>query len=232
MKTDGPTTPRVDGYAMAALLVALAVMAVAMTVAMPTWRHMVRREKEEELVFRGQQYARAVGLFQRKFAGAYAPDIDTLLKQKCLRKKYKDPMVEDGEFEVLRVGQQMPGTGTGGAGQPAQGGQGSRGGQTPASSFGPVAGDSPQAGPRAGPTGGPRGGIIGVRSRSTEASIRIYKGGTHYNEWAFVWAAQQALPGGPRGGRPGSGQGMPPSTPATGQPGAQPPTNPSSETVR
>ena len=42
-----------DGYAMAALLVMLAVMAVMMSVAMPAWRQMVQREKEEELVFRG-----------------------------------------------------------------------------------------------------------------------------------------------------------------------------------
>ena len=35
-----------DGYAMAALLVGLAVMAILLSVAMPTWRQMVQREKE------------------------------------------------------------------------------------------------------------------------------------------------------------------------------------------
>ena len=44
---------------MAALLVSLAVMAVLMSVAMPVWRHEAQREKEAELVFRGQQYVRA-----------------------------------------------------------------------------------------------------------------------------------------------------------------------------
>src|SRR5687767_7188517 len=58
------------GYAMAALLVGLAVMAVVMSVAMPTWSHMIRREKEEELIFRGMQYARAINQYQRKFANA------------------------------------------------------------------------------------------------------------------------------------------------------------------
>ena len=55
---------------MAALLVALAVMAVVLGAAMPTWSHMIRREKEEELIFRGLQYARAINQYQRKFANA------------------------------------------------------------------------------------------------------------------------------------------------------------------
>ena len=54
------------GYAMAALLVMLAVMTVLMSVAMPVWRHEAQREKEEELVFRGLQYVRAIRLYQAK----------------------------------------------------------------------------------------------------------------------------------------------------------------------
>ncbi len=54
------------GYAMAALLIALAVMAIVMSVAMPVWRHEALREKEAELVWRGEQYARAIALFRAK----------------------------------------------------------------------------------------------------------------------------------------------------------------------
>ena len=46
------------GYAMAALLVALAVMLVLMSAALPAWRFQAKREKELELVFRGEQYTR------------------------------------------------------------------------------------------------------------------------------------------------------------------------------
>src|SRR5688572_23954213 len=60
----GRQQPSDEGYAMAALLVAMSVMAVLMSVAMPTWSHMIRREKEEELIFRGNQYARAIGQYQ------------------------------------------------------------------------------------------------------------------------------------------------------------------------
>src|SRR5690349_17421402 len=44
------------GYAMAALLVAISIMMVMMTVAMPVYKQAARREKEDELVFRGEQY--------------------------------------------------------------------------------------------------------------------------------------------------------------------------------
>jgi type II secretory pathway pseudopilin PulG len=67
------------GYAMAALVVAIAIMAIMMTAAMPVWKQAAQREKEEELVFRGMQYAHAIGLYQRKFANAYPPNVDALV---------------------------------------------------------------------------------------------------------------------------------------------------------
>ena len=91
---------REDGYAMAVLLVGMAVMAVLMTAAMPVWRHTTQREKEEELIWRGNQYARAIGLFQRKYANALPPSIDVLVNERFLRKKYLDP-VTGGEFQPL-----------------------------------------------------------------------------------------------------------------------------------
>src|SRR5207247_8856682 len=97
------------GYAMAALLVAMSIMAVMMTVAMPVWKHTGQREKEEELVFRGLQYVHAIGMFQRKFANAYPPNIDVRVEQRFLRKKYTDPITNDA-FMPLPVGQAAPGT--------------------------------------------------------------------------------------------------------------------------
>src|SRR3954467_11487457 len=92
-----------NGYAMAALLVGMAVMAIMLSVAMPTWNQMIRREKEEELIFRGNQYARAINFYQRKFANASPPNIDVLVEQHMLRKKFKDPLSpdKDGAFQLL-----------------------------------------------------------------------------------------------------------------------------------
>ena len=61
---------------MAALLVSIGVMMVLMSVAMPVWRHEVQREKEAELIFRGEQYARAINLYQRKIGpGNFPPSL-------------------------------------------------------------------------------------------------------------------------------------------------------------
>jgi type II secretory pathway pseudopilin PulG len=91
------------GYAMAALLVAMSVMAIVLSTAMPVFQTAARREREAELVFRGEQYARAIGLFQRKYANANPPDVDVLVRERFLRKKYKDPMT-GGDFVILGAG--------------------------------------------------------------------------------------------------------------------------------
>ena len=91
------------GYVMAALLVAMSVMAIVLSTAMPVFQTAARREREAELVFRGEQYARAIALFQRKYANANPPDLDVLIKERFLRKKYKDP-ITGGDFVVLGAG--------------------------------------------------------------------------------------------------------------------------------
>jgi len=187
---------------MAALLVSLAVMAVLMSLALPVWRHQAIREKEAELVFRGEQYARAIALYQRKLGpGSLPPSIDILVEQKFLRKKYTDPMTADGEFQILFAtqqagGQRGRGAGAGaGAASPSQGPPGAVGGVS--------AGGTSQA------QGGLRGGMIGVTSKSPDASIRVYNGGTHYNEWQFIFTQFAAQPG-LQGGEPGAQRpGMP-----------------------
>ena len=95
---------------MVALLVAMSIMGVMLTVAMPVWHQMAQREKEAELIFRGQQYARAIGIFQRRAGpGALPPTLDVLVEQRFLRKKYKDPITGE-DFLPLISGQPVPGT--------------------------------------------------------------------------------------------------------------------------
>ncbi len=96
------------GYAMAALLVSMSVMAVLMGAALPVWSHATQREREEELIWRGEQYRRAIMLFQRKYANTFPPTLDILVEQKFLRKKYKDPVTDD-DFQIIPVGGAQPG---------------------------------------------------------------------------------------------------------------------------
>jgi type II secretory pathway pseudopilin PulG len=207
---------------MAGLIVGLAVMAIVMTAAMPVWKHAAQREKEEELVFRGEQYVHAIALFQRKFANAYPPTVDLLVEQKFLRRKYKDPITND-DFAPLTQASQAGGV------QPGAGAQ--RGGQSGTQSGVPgaqgpaqAAGRGSQAGigaPLGGttPGGAPPGGIIGVTSKSTDASIRLYKGRSHYNEWAFVYTAPVQAPGAATPGGRGGQRGQPQAPGAGGLPG-------------
>ncbi len=175
---------------MAGLLVGLGIMAVALSVALPSWRTASQREREAELVFRGEQYARAIALYQRKFANAFPPTVDLLVDQRFLRKKYKDPMSKDGEFELLYAGQSG-----GAAGQVTQNqvagqqGRGSGGmAQTPLG----------QA-PGSASLGAARGGIMGVVSRSSGTSLRLYNGRDKYNEWTFVATQATTQAGSPTG---------------------------------
>jgi hypothetical protein len=192
---------------MAGLLVALAVMAVMMSAVLPAWRHQARREKEAELVFRGEQYVRAIGLWERKMGpGARPPSIEILVQQRFLRKKYKDPMTEDGEFQPIFLGTNIQNP-AGRGGQPP--GPAGRGGSQPPA-------PPPQVTPGGSGGVGPGGGLQGVVSKSKETSIRLYKNRSHYNEWQFLYAGAgnaggSATPGGrggsPRPGMPGGERG-------------------------
>jgi type II secretory pathway pseudopilin PulG len=92
------------GFAMAGLLVAIALVSLMLAMAMPTWRTLAQREKEEELLFRGQQYDRAIQLYRKKNAAPGAPSVDALVEGRFLRRKYKDP-ITNGDFELVGVSQ-------------------------------------------------------------------------------------------------------------------------------
>jgi type II secretory pathway pseudopilin PulG len=90
------------GFAMAALLVALAIMSVVMSALLPVWRTLSIREKEEELIWRGRQYDRAIQLYRKKTSAPGPPSIDVLVKDRFLRRKYSDPITR-GDFELVGV---------------------------------------------------------------------------------------------------------------------------------
>src|ERR1043165_1991042 len=54
------------GYIMVVLLVGMAVSAIWMTALLPSWRQQTQREREADLIFRGEQYARAIALSWRR----------------------------------------------------------------------------------------------------------------------------------------------------------------------
>jgi type II secretory pathway pseudopilin PulG len=202
------------GFALAALLVVIAVMSVVLMVALPTWRHQVQREKEAELIFRGEQYARAIGLYHRKHPATFPASLDLLVEQKYLRKKYKDPITGE-DFVPVYANEVAPGGAT--------------------RQLAP--GNSIQLKIEPGPhrpgelrftatrqTAGLAGGIVGVTSKSTAQSIRLYNGRDRYDQWVFSYTA--ASPQAGVSTAPGAQQ--PHDSPAGSPPGsALPQRNPS-----
>jgi type II secretory pathway pseudopilin PulG len=101
------------GFVMVALLVGIAVSAVWMAALLPSWAQQETREREAELIFRGEQYARAIYLYRQKNNQLPPPNIDTLVSQRYLRKKYLDPMTGK---DFLAIGGAAPAAGRGGPG--------------------------------------------------------------------------------------------------------------------
>jgi len=174
-------------------------MAVLMSVALPVWRHDAQREKEDELVFRGQQYVRAIRLFRTKNNNTLPMRVDDLVQQRFLRKRYKDPITND-DFEWISAANPNPG---GVQGSTLPGGRG-----TPQT----IGGGPPATTGRLGANSASNtgfgdtvpGGMLGVRSKSKAESIRLYLNRNHYNEWMFLFQPGVGGPG--RGGPMGPGQ--------------------------
>src|SRR5713101_7008644 len=96
------------GYALLMVVFMVATMLITAMAVTPNLLTEGRREKEEELVWRGNQYVRAIGLYYRKF-GKYPTKVEDLTKQtngvRFLRQAYTDPMnKDDGSWRFIYVG--------------------------------------------------------------------------------------------------------------------------------
>lgn len=173
-----------SGFMMVAILIGMGVAAIMMTAALPSWRQQVQRTREEDLIFRGEQYARAIVLYQIKNRCARPPSIDVLVSQHYLRKKWKDPVTND-DFDLVGIGiVNMPGQGPlTPVGSTPQGGGSARGGSTPVGQAGQPGATRGGGAPIA--ASGQQPGLTGVRSKSAAASIKVYQQQQQYNYWPF-----------------------------------------------
>jgi type II secretory pathway pseudopilin PulG len=92
------------GFALAALIIFMTALTIALAAAMPVYRLQVQRELEEELIFRGDEYVRAIQKYQRQF-GIFPPSVDALLDTNgipYLRRAYADPITGEA-FRLLTV---------------------------------------------------------------------------------------------------------------------------------
>jgi len=183
------------GYTLIILMFAVFVMSLGLMVAVPVWETQIQREKEEELIFRGRQYVEAIRLFQQKKPGTFPRNFEELLEEKCLRKLYKDPMTEDGRWNVIL---QIPGTPS--TRQPrrnislrrqADSTAKKTRGRTASRSRGQTGGfQAPQrvlVAPEEALDSIDNPRILGVVSRSTRNSIKIYNNQESYDKWLFYY---------------------------------------------
>ncbi len=92
------------GFSLAALIFFATAASILAAAAVPAYQMQAKRELEEELIFRGEEYTRAIQKYQRKF-GIYPTSVDQLVETNGLRfvrRAYKDP-ITGKDFRLIFV---------------------------------------------------------------------------------------------------------------------------------
>ena len=216
------------GYILLAVMLTLTLMLIAMSIALPRIAQQIKREKEEELIHRGKDYATAVKRFVHKNGGRYPNSVEQLENTnhiRFLRKQYKDPMTGEADWKMVHAGEAeikipTPNPGLPGSNNPGLGSSSTT--PPPKESSLPTAkiGNGPAVG---------GGQIIGVASVSKGEAIKEFNDKDHYDEWYFVYDLRLEQSGGtgvivaaPRAGgssatgQSGQGQSSPGNAPVPG----------------
>jgi len=149
----------------------------------------IRREKEEELVFRGLQYAEAIRVFKNRFQREPIRLQELIeVEPRSIRKLWKDPMTEDGKWALIpvqgpvmptEINPTLPGDERKGQGKgkddKQKGGEDSESGEQEGGFGVPGQGGEVQIGP-----------LKGVHSKSKKTSFLLFNGKDHYDEWWFT----------------------------------------------
>jgi hypothetical protein len=100
-KEKGPRA-KSGGYTLSVLLVMVVALGVLMDKAHLWAPTQLNREREAELIYRGQHLARGIAIFRQK-TGRYPTSLGEVesLRPRVIRRVYKDPMTEHGEWTYL-----------------------------------------------------------------------------------------------------------------------------------
>jgi len=182
MKSPSPQA----GYNLVILMVLLTVLNIVIAASLPAWSGLIRRDKEEELIFRGLQYAEAIRVFQNRF-GRPPVRIQELIEvqPRSIRKLWKDPMTDDGNWKLISLQAPMA--------LQVQNPQDPEGPQGPQKGEEEQNGREDGADKNDGADGKPKEGeeiqvgpFKGVHSRSDKTSFLRFNGKDRYDEWWFT----------------------------------------------
>ncbi len=98
-----------EGFMLLAVVVMVALVLIALSVAAPIVARQLRREKEVESQHRMEEYVRAIQLYQRTFPGQYPPSIKALENSnnvRFLRHVYVDPLTGKADYKLIHQGEQ------------------------------------------------------------------------------------------------------------------------------
>ena len=156
------------GFAILMVVFMAALVAIALTAVLPSVLMEGTREREEELLFRGQQYQRAIALYHRKF-NRLPMKVEDLLhtnNRSFLRRPWPDPMTEDGEWRLIRQGP---------------------GGRLVGSLKQKPAGPGLMRAPTGLKSDASTFPLVGVASQSTAHSYNVFDQEESYDRWEFVY---------------------------------------------
>jgi type II secretory pathway pseudopilin PulG len=184
----GSTRRGEAGYNLVVLAMTVTVLGIFLAAALPLWSSLIRRDREEETISRGWQYAEAIRVFQRRF-GRLPNRLEELIEvePRSIRRLWKDPLNDNGGWAVIVQTPQggsvaidpetglpidpLPVPGTGGV----DGGGALPGGGLPQG--GAPGGGAPQ------PVVGP---IRGVKSLAKGQAFQSLFGAESYESWEFT----------------------------------------------
>ena len=170
-----------SGFTIIVVLVAVAVTSILLSTAVTAWVHVMRRADETELIWRGQQYAKAIECYVGLRA-VPPTELEQLVEAKCIRQLYAQPLSDDGSWRLVRA--RAPGV------VPTAGSEGE-------SEGGLLRRNLRSSEP-----------IVGVAPGITGTAIVAYDDSYDYEEWEFVLGGDEpppvralGLPEGFRGGQ-------------------------------
>jgi type II secretory pathway pseudopilin PulG len=105
---------RDDAFTYITALIFVIVIGISLTTGSAYWSVIIAREKEKELLFRGDQIRKAIEAYYNGAPGEgsklYPASLNELLKdsrypviRRYLRRIYKDPMTKDGQWGLIKA---------------------------------------------------------------------------------------------------------------------------------
>jgi type II secretory pathway pseudopilin PulG len=159
------------GYTLVAVVIGIAILTILTAAVAPAVSLIMQRDREEELIFRGRQYVRAIVIFQKRY-GRMPTSLKELYtnRPRTIRKLFKEPICNCDDWGLIIQGTPDATGGTGATGPPSR---------NPPITPGPQPFGSPGQTVNVGP-------IVGVRSKVKKNSIREWRGQKTYDQWKFI----------------------------------------------